>query len=70
MNEVYLGLGSNLGDKVENLKEAIRLIGEFSNTEVVEVSRVYQTEPWGYKDQDDFFNLCLKLETNLSPYQS
>ncbi|WP_035571952.1 2-amino-4-hydroxy-6-hydroxymethyldihydropteridine diphosphokinase [Halonatronum saccharophilum] len=68
MNEVYLGLGSNLGDKVKNLKKAIKLIGDFSKTEVIQVSKLYETEPWGYKEQDNFFNLCLKVKTDLAPY--
>ncbi|PRX28901.1 2-amino-4-hydroxy-6-hydroxymethyldihydropteridine diphosphokinase [Orenia metallireducens] len=69
MNIVYLGLGTNLGDREENLKQAIDLIKDFSKTDLLEVSKVYETEPWGYNKQDSFLNLCLKLKTELSPQE-
>jgi len=69
MEIVYLGLGTNLGDREENLKQAIDLIKDFSKTNLLEISKVYETEPWGYNKQDSFLNLCLKLETGLSPQE-
>lgn len=67
MARAYLGLGSNLGDKVENLREAVRLIGEDPQTQVVAKSSLYATAPVGYLDQDDFVNGVVEIETGLTP---
>jgi 2-amino-4-hydroxy-6-hydroxymethyldihydropteridine diphosphokinase len=69
MNIVYLGLGTNLGDREGNLKKAIDLIREFPVTNLLEISKVYETKPWGYNNQDSFLNLCLKIETQLAPQE-
>ncbi|MCK8828480.1 2-amino-4-hydroxy-6-hydroxymethyldihydropteridine diphosphokinase [Natroniella acetigena] len=69
MESVYLGLGTNLGDKEQNLKQAVELIANFPQTELSKVSKVYETEPWGYTEQDNFLNLCLEIKTDLAPYQ-
>lgn len=62
----YLSLGTNLGDKKQNLDEAIRLIGERVG-EVVKVSSYLETEPWGFDSQNSFLNACIKVETRLTP---
>jgi len=67
MARAFLGLGSNLGDKVENLREAVRLIGEGPQTQVVAKSSLYATAPVGYLDQDDFVNGVIEIETGLTP---
>lgn len=67
MTDVFLGLGSNVGDRENQLKEAIRLLGEQPGIEVVKVSSFYETEPVGYVDQPDFLNLCIEIQTELSP---
>lgn len=67
MTDVFLGLGSNVGDRENQLKEAIRLLDEQSGIKVVKVSSFYETEPVGYVDQPDFFNLCVEIQTELSP---
>lgn len=66
MKKVFLGLGSNLGDKAEYLKAAkIRI--EDSIGSVVAASAVYETEPWGFESEHEFLNQVLCIETNLSP---
>ena len=67
MSEVtaYLGLGSNLGDREENLRKALSLLGE--SVEIIALSSVYQTEPWGYAEQPSFLNLVCGFRTSLSP---
>ena len=67
MSEVtaYLGLGSNLGDREENLRKSLSLLGE--RGEIIALSSVYQTEPWGYADQPSFLNLVCGFRTYLSP---
>lgn len=67
MPRAYLGLGSNLGDKVENLREAVMLIDEGPQTQVVAKSSLYATAPVGYLDQDDFVNGVIEIETELTP---
>ncbi|SCZ77676.1 2-amino-4-hydroxy-6-hydroxymethyldihydropteridine diphosphokinase [Acidaminobacter hydrogenoformans] len=67
MARAFLGLGSNIGDKAENLQEAVRLIGADSRTRVVAKSSLYSTAPVGYLDQDDFVNGVVEVETTLSP---
>ncbi len=69
MSKVYLGLGSNIGDRLGYLKKAMALIKNFHETELIKISKVYETEPWGYTEQDDYLNLCLEIKTTLSPYK-
>ena len=63
-----MGLGSNLGDKEENIRKAIALIGERVG-EVVRQSSLIETEPWGYESENKFLNGVIFVETNLSPRQ-
>ncbi|MDR1719471.1 MAG: 2-amino-4-hydroxy-6-hydroxymethyldihydropteridine diphosphokinase [Dysgonamonadaceae bacterium] len=63
---VYLALGSNLGDKAENLQKAI---GEISDRigPIVVASSVYETEPWGYHSPHSFLNQVVAVKTTYSP---
>ena len=67
MSEVtaYLGLGSNLGDREENLRKALSLLRDVG--EITALSSVYETEPWGYAEQPSFLNLVCGFRTSLSP---
>jgi len=62
---VYLCLGSNLGEREENLCQALTLLSPKVNLE--EVSSVYETEPVGYKEQPLFLNVVCRITTNLPP---
>lgn len=64
----YLGLGSNLGDKHENLNKAIRNIEKLIG-EIERQSAFYATEPWGFESKNSFINACVKVKTDLSPRQ-
>ena len=68
MHQVYLSLGSNLGDRKENLAQAIRLIGERVG-EVLRTSSFVETEPWGFQSENRFVNAAILCETNLTPRQ-
>ncbi|MBS5987168.1 2-amino-4-hydroxy-6-hydroxymethyldihydropteridine diphosphokinase [Clostridium sp.] len=68
-HEVYLSIGSNIGNKEENLNRAIELINSYKEIEVTKVSSFLVTEPWGYLDQEEFVNAALKLKTILSPQE-
>jgi GTP cyclohydrolase-4 len=61
----YLGLGSNLGERKENLCQALTLLSLKVNLD--EVSSIYETEPVGYKEQPLFLNLVCRITANLSP---
>ena len=61
-----LGLGTNLGDREENLKKAIENISTFAG-EVISFSQIYETEPWGFRSEDHFFNMVIQIKTNLKP---
>lgn len=67
MANVYLGLGSNLGDREENLEKAIDALDEFDEINVTNRSRVFETEPYGKTDQPEFMNMCVEIETRMSP---
>jgi 2-amino-4-hydroxy-6-hydroxymethyldihydropteridine diphosphokinase len=60
---VYLGLGSNLGDRNENLKDAITSLPP--QMDIKAKSPVYETPPWGYEDQPRFLNQVVKVQTYL-----
>ena len=65
-HKVYLLLGSNLGDRLKNIKTATELLG----TEVGEIicmSSVYETAAWGKEDQAVFLNMAIEIKTSLSP---
>lgn len=65
-HEVYLGLGSNLGDRAGNLREAIRLIGERVG-QVTRQSSFIETDPWGFDSANRFLNAAILCETERSP---
>ncbi len=68
-NLAYLSIGSNLGDKEENLIQAIQMLGEDEETEVVKQSSFFVTEPVGGVKQDDFLNAALAIKTLRSPQE-
>jgi 2-amino-4-hydroxy-6-hydroxymethyldihydropteridine diphosphokinase len=63
----YLLLGSNLGNKEENLREAVKLLKK--SGKVKKHSAIYETEPWGFSDERNFFNIALCLETDKNPFE-
>jgi 2-amino-4-hydroxy-6-hydroxymethyldihydropteridine diphosphokinase len=66
MQTVYLGLGSNLGNREENLARACSIIGGNCGR-VLAVSAVYETDPVGFSSDSRFLNAALALETKISP---
>jgi len=61
----YLSLGSNLGNKLENLQRAVNLINNAVG-HVKKVSSVYKTKSWGFEG-DDFYNMCIEISSSLNP---
>lgn len=68
VHKVYLGLGSNLGDRLSTMRQAISLIGERVG-EVLRQSSMIETEPWGFDSDKKFLNAVILCETTLSPRQ-
>lgn len=66
MSVVYLGLGSNLGDRRGNIYRAVELIADRVGT-VVRMSSLYDTEPWGFSSDNMFVNAAVCVETRLTP---
>ncbi len=67
MAKAYLGLGSNIGNKKENIENALDLLESHKEIQVINVSSYYETDPVGYVDQDCFLNIVVAIETNLKP---
>ena len=65
--KVYIGLGSNLGNKSENIHNALVLIDNIDGVNINKASSLYLTAPWGKTDQDDFINQVVEIVTNLPP---
>ena len=66
MTEAVIALGSNIGNREENIRKAIDAIRRLPSTTVLMVSNFYETEPFEVPDQqDDYLNGCLKLMTEL-----
>ena len=65
LNKVYLSLGSNIGDKINNLQNSISVIDARLGN-VISISSVYQTVAEGF-DGEDFFNCCVSLNTQYEP---
>ena len=63
-----MGLGSNLGNREENIRKAILLIGERVGT-VLRQSSLIETEPWGFESENKFLNGVILCETQLTPRQ-
>ena len=68
MATVYLGLGTNLGNKEANLRTAIYKLQERIGKQV-SLSSFYETAPWGFESDHSFLNAAIGLETSLSPIE-
>ena len=62
---VYLGLGSNLGDRLANLERGLQVLGK--RVRLVKVSSIYETEPWGFVKQPAFLNCVVEGISTVSP---
>ena len=66
MQLIYLSLGSNLGRREQNLERALVLIKERVG-QPESLSRIYESEPWGYSSSSNFYNCCISLHSGLAP---
>ncbi|SMC19955.1 dihydroneopterin aldolase / 2-amino-4-hydroxy-6-hydroxymethyldihydropteridine diphosphokinase [Clostridium acidisoli DSM 12555] len=63
----YIGIGSNMGSREENINKSIEKISEINGNGNIKISKMYETKPVGYTQQDDFLNCVIEMKTLLSP---
>lgn len=68
MKKAIIGIGTNIGNKDQNINIALRSISLLPETEVIKSSSIYETAPVGFTEQENFFNICVLIETCLSPF--
>lgn len=66
---VYLSLGSNLGDRLSYIQQAVMQLGSIKDTEIIRTSAFYETEPWNTDTKNWFVNAVVELKTKLSPHE-
>ena len=64
---ILIGLGSNIGEREQNLQQALGLLEMDGTIRIFKISSIYETAPFGVMDQDDFLNMVVAVETELSP---
>ncbi len=67
-NRVFLGLGSNIGNKRKNLINAIKLIDSHNHIEIKDISKFYLSPPYGFEEQESFINCVIEIATDLTPF--
>jgi len=68
LNQLYLGLGSNLGNKIENIEQALVLIHAEIGS-ITKKSTFYFSQPQGFVSNNDFVNMVIKVETDSTPFE-
>jgi len=68
MRNIYIALGSNLDDPINQIKEAIANIQNMPKTIIINQSSLYETSPVGFLDQPNFINSVIKIETHFTPH--
>lgn len=66
-HRVYIGVGSNIGDRLASIRSAEDAIKRNRNIDLLRTSNIYETQPYGYKDQGPFLNGVFELETDILP---
>lgn len=66
MKKIYLLLGSNIGNRFKNIEKAKELV-ESKIGKISKKSKIYETEPWGEKEQDNFLNQAIEVDSKLKP---
>ncbi|MBE9503395.1 MAG: 2-amino-4-hydroxy-6-hydroxymethyldihydropteridine diphosphokinase, partial [Proteobacteria bacterium] len=66
-HEVYLALGSNMGDRIENVRSALDALNDRADINIIARSSFYETEPVGVTEQAEFINAAIRIKTSLSP---
>lgn len=69
MTKCFMSLGSNIGDREGNLKKAVSLLKDSGKIRDIKASHIYETEPVGYDNQDNFYNICISFDTTMEPLE-
>ena len=67
MDSVFLSIGSNKGNRLENIKKSIHLIDSESGIEIINKSKIYETQPMYNINQECFLNMVILIKTSLTP---
>lgn len=67
MSEAVIALGTNLGNRIENVNAAVRAVARLSGVDIIKASSVYETEPVDCGEGEKFYNAALLVETEISP---
>ena len=67
MRKALIGIGSNIGDRKMYIDTAVDALNHIPAVKVLRISPVYETAPWGYVNQENFYNAVMEVETNLTP---
>jgi len=67
MTGIYLGLGTNLGNREENISQCLNLLSTKLEIEIIKQSSIYESDPYGFTDQPKFLNMVVEIETRLTP---
>lgn len=62
-----IGIGTNIGDRAENIRNAVEALGLLPDVKVLRCASIYETDPWGYTEQQNFYNTVVEVETDKSP---
>lgn len=65
----YIGIGSNMGDRLNNIERSMEEMGNVSGIKIVRKSQIIETKAWGLEDQDNFLNCVVEIETILRPQE-
>jgi 2-amino-4-hydroxy-6-hydroxymethyldihydropteridine diphosphokinase len=65
-NTAFIALGSNIGNRYDNITSAIKRLVSYSDIDLVNYSSIYETDPVGYEDQDLFLNMVIEVQTSFS----
>lgn len=68
MHKAFLSLGTNMGKREKNLSKAIRYIN-VGIGHIIDLSGIYETEPWGFESEDKFLNMVVEIITELTPLE-
>jgi 2-amino-4-hydroxy-6-hydroxymethyldihydropteridine diphosphokinase len=69
MAQVFLGLGSNVGDRASTIAKAIQELSALPDATFIRSSSLYETEPWGNHDQPAFLNAVVEIATQMQPHE-
>ena len=65
--KAVIGIGTNIGNRAENIRNAVEALNLLPDVKVLRCASIYETDPWGYTEQQSFYNTVVEVETTKSP---